>query len=531
MRTVLTAYTLSECMETMAEYVSSYEKLGMRNIVFCEDRLTLVAERALVRKLGGTFHSSVTTFARFLKTDQKVLSKQGSVMAIGDIMTRLQDEKKLLCFKTASAVGNNAKCIYETIAQFAASEVTVETLDQSIALLPDDLLRRKLTDLRLIYGEYEKRLQEEGYIDESKYLALLPDCLRGDPALRGANVFFLCYSSFTAQALSAVRAAIETAENVFGIFCDGEEEVYTHESANAFLRACNEYGKTNVRKVGVPIGGEAEVLRTGLYDPERLSEVSQKTATENIRVYEGADMRGEAEFVAAKIARRMREDSKARYRDFAVLVPSVEGYSLTLKRVFNEYNIPCFFDEKKSLSAHPIGEFVLAALEAVRDGFSSASTQSLAQNYFFGESDEYRNYLLKYANYRGGAFKEITLAETEKRFDKEALERGRERFLSIVKHFGKKMSGAGYCRAVRAMLAETNAEEKLKELEESIEDASMRGYLSQIFAAIEGVLLEAERVLAGREMDVADFAAVLSEGLAATEISIIPMKSDAVFVG
>ena len=83
MTTVLNAYTLSECMEIMAEYAAAYEKTGGRNLIFCEDRLTLIAEKALVRKTGGTFFSSVTTFARFLKTDRRILSKQGSVMAVG----------------------------------------------------------------------------------------------------------------------------------------------------------------------------------------------------------------------------------------------------------------------------------------------------------------------------------------------------------------------------------------------------------------------------------------------------------------
>ena len=81
---LINAYTLSECLDVMTENVAAYEGLKRRNLIFCEDRLTLVAERALLRKTGGTFLSEVTTFARFLKTDGKVLSKQGSVMAVGE---------------------------------------------------------------------------------------------------------------------------------------------------------------------------------------------------------------------------------------------------------------------------------------------------------------------------------------------------------------------------------------------------------------------------------------------------------------
>ena len=55
MNVMIKTYTLSECMETMAEYAQAYEKTGGRNLIFCEDRLTLIAERALLAQTGGTF--------------------------------------------------------------------------------------------------------------------------------------------------------------------------------------------------------------------------------------------------------------------------------------------------------------------------------------------------------------------------------------------------------------------------------------------------------------------------------------------
>ena len=94
MNALLKTYTLSQCMQVMAEYVAQYEALGKVNLVFCEDRLTLLAERALVKRLGGTFHTDVSTFARFLQADVRTISKQGSVMAVGAVMTRLQREGK-----------------------------------------------------------------------------------------------------------------------------------------------------------------------------------------------------------------------------------------------------------------------------------------------------------------------------------------------------------------------------------------------------------------------------------------------------
>ena len=124
MHTIIKTRTLSQCMDVMAQYAQAYEQRGGRNIIFCEDRLTLIAERALLAYMGGTFSSSVSTFARFMKAEGRTVSKQGSVMAVGEVMARLQREGVLQCFTSVTGIGNNARCIYETLAQMSASEIT-----------------------------------------------------------------------------------------------------------------------------------------------------------------------------------------------------------------------------------------------------------------------------------------------------------------------------------------------------------------------------------------------------------------------
>ena len=530
MATLIKAYSLSQCMETMAEYAAAYEAQGEKNLIFCEDRLTLIAERALLAKTGGTFLSSVSTFARFLKTDEKAISKQGSVMAVGDVMTRLQREGVLQCFTTTTGVGNNAKCIYETLAQLSASEVTPEILRESLALLPDDMLRKKVSDLAAIYEGYTAFLQENAFVDESKYLSLLPAKIRKEGLLKDTNVFFLCFNSFTMQAAQTIRAALETAKNVIGVFCAGEEEIYTNRALQTFSRVCADYGKIHVREFGTPLYGGAEILRKGLFDPEHKE---KRRETDNIRIFEADDKTAEAENVAMHIRRAMKENEKLRYRDFAILSPDVAGYSLALKKALAEYKIPFFIDEKKSLKRHPLSRFLLDCFRVVRERFSSLSVQSLTQNLFFGDSDEYRNYLLKFANYRGGAKRAIKTGDAVlKNFpDLARLEDGRERLLKATENIKSRGHGRDYCLAVRKILKDFDVENRLEKLEEDISDLSQKGYLAQIYRALERVLDEAEMLTGKREMTVAEFEAVLQDGLDATEISLIPLKADAVFVG
>ena len=528
MNAILKAYTLSECMEVMAEYAAAYEERGGVNLIFCEDRLTLIAERALLARLGGTFRSHVATFARFLKTEEHTLSKEGSVMAVGEVMTRLQREGVLQCFTSVSGIGNNARCIYETLAQLAASEITSEVLQESASLLPEDTLRRKVVDLAAIYEGYTAFLREGGFVDESRYLSLLPEKIRRGGKLKGVNVFFLGYTSFTAQAREVIRAVIETAENVIGVFCDGDEELYANRAAEAFAGVCREYGKLQVRDLGTPLDGEAEILRKGLFNPIR---VAVKRETEHIFLFEADDKTAESEYVATKIRRAMAENAGLRYRDFAVLVSDMGGYTLPLKKAFSEYGIPFFIDEKKSLGRHPVSRFLLDCFRTVREGFSPRAVQSLTQNVLFGESDEYRNYLYKFANYRGGAKRPIKTGDAVSGYDIAALEAARKKVLLATENIKARGHGRGYCAAVQKILVDFDIEKSLEQLENSIDDVAHKGYLSQIFKALERVLAEAELLTGDKEMTVAEFEAVLKNGLEATEISLIPLKADAVFVG
>lgn len=531
------AYTLSECMDIVSDLVYRAEREDgqARNVVFCEDRLTLIAERAITKKLGGSFRTYVTTYARALKTRGKVLTKQGSVIVLDSIVSALQKEGKLKRFVRGVPRGM-AKSLYETIAQFAASDVDEDTLLAASKSLGGGVLKDKVKDIAKIYAEYEAFLRENSYVDESGYLALLPKSLEETGALRGANVYFLCYGSFTAQAAKTLKTAFASAANVTGIFCYGKEEFYAGAGWKAYISAAKEYGGAQEVDAGVALQKEAEVLRKGIFNPSSFARGREKYETGAVRIFEAGDKNEEMEKIAVKIKRFLATHPDARYRDFAVLASDAKGYTLAVKKAFSEYGIPYYLDEKRSLKTHPLSEFLFSCFDAVRTGLLPDSVDSVLQNPFFAGdcADEYRNYLLKHANYRGGARKEIREPSTERGaffYDKARVERNRERLLDLLSLVPKKGRGKAYCDAVREILKRIDASSRLKETASKVQDAALKGYLSQIDGTLFKVLAEAETLLESREMTIAEFLDVLKDGLDATEISFIPVKTDAVFVG
>ena len=188
MTKVIGAPTLNDALHALKEEIRRHEQKGEQTLVFCEDRLTLLAERAILEEVGGTFLTSVTTFARFLKGEERVLSKHGSVLEISALLAANREDLK--CFGE-----NAAQAVYETIAQLSASRVTPAMLKES-AEESGGVLKFKLLDLALIFEKYEEFLQAHGLLDENGYLALLPSRIRSDVA-RGTHVVFFAFQSFT----------------------------------------------------------------------------------------------------------------------------------------------------------------------------------------------------------------------------------------------------------------------------------------------------------------------------------------------
>ncbi|MDE6412073.1 MAG: PD-(D/E)XK nuclease family protein [Clostridia bacterium] len=518
------AATLQDALEALSEEIAKREAAGERNYIFCEDRLTLLAERAVLKKSGGTFLSEVTTFARYLKSEKPVLSKEGSVMKISELILKRKGDG---CF-----TGGSARAVYETIAQLSASRV-----DEGALLLAaestDGTLKRKLSDLAYLLKEYNEFLNENGLIDENGYLSLLPDKI-ADGNLEDANVFFFAFPSFTRQALEGVRAAFLHAKSVTGIFLGGKESLYTEHALNAFLRTAEECGMTSSKKQAPTLlCNEGKAIIEGVYAP--VSDAPMRT--EKISIFEAQDETEEFERIAALIKKHISEGE--RYFRIGVLVPGAD-YFPTAEKVFSQYKIPFYLDRKRALSEHPFAGYVLSVLEGVSDGLLPEEADKIAANVCFGEADEYRNYLLRYGQYRGAAKREIKKQEEIREFKRENLVPFSDKMRAVIKLFPGRAKGAAFVKAVRTLFTETDWEGVLQKLKEDAGETgdgfspAEENFLSLGMTSEDAfgkTLLEIERVAGEREFTVREFAALLKSGLDANEVLLVPPSLDAVFVG
>lgn len=524
---------LSTALEKLKNIVKKNEEKRKRTVIFCEDRLSLAAERTVCAEVGGTFLTSVYTFARFLSAEagkaENVLSAQGSAMAVRRIIEEHKNELKL--FKKLSSAGA-AQSVYDTIALLYSSRISAE--DVKNAAQGGGVLGGKLHDLAIIYSAYESYLKDSGFTDRNGYLKQLAPIIENSAKIRGSSVIFLGFQAFTCTVTECARAAFSAAESVWGLFIGGAEDIYVNEACAAFLSAAKDFGGAETELITGERNAEAEALRTGLFNPESFYRAPVES--ERVHLYEAQDGEEELEFIAASIKKHVL-DGDERYAKISVMLPDMDVSERLLSRVFKRYRIPYYADRQLALSEHPLCDFIINYILCVTAGCRPSDVDGIIASPFFladrADKDIFRNYALRLAAFRGGVKrapkKEIC---EELGFDFGAVERVRVKFLEGLALLPANGGSSGICGGIKALLAHFKTEEKLKTLAEEFRDErpAAAQFNARAYDAVLSVLGEAETLI-GAQTPLKEFVKILKSGFSAMKISLIPPKSDAVFVG
>lgn len=524
--------TLSVALEQLKIIVKKNEDMGCRTVVFCEDRLSLAAERTVCAAVEGTFLTSVFTFARFLSSEcgkpQNVLSAQGSAMAIRRIIE--ENRGKLTLFKQLSSP-SAAQAVYDTIALLYSSRISAD--DISVAAEQGGILGGKLRDLSLIYGEYMAYLKENGLQDRNGYLRRLAPVIEQSSTVRGATVVFLGFQAFTCTTTECARAAFLSASDVIGLFIGGREDIYVNEARAAFLATAAEFGGAQDTFEGGKLLREAEVLRQSLFNPESFYRTAEKTM--RVHIFEACDGEEELEFIAASIKRHVI-DGGERYAKISVMLPDLNDSEQALARVFSRYRIPYYADRRIPLAEHPLCAFVFSWLNCALTGCRPQDVDGVVSSPFFpaerADKDIFRNYSLRLANYRGGVRREPKKEILDNfNFDISAVERVRKTFLKGYAILTSKGNSSGIFGGLRTLFEEFEVGKKLKTLFESFNE-NFPVHAAFGVRALDGVLnVLAEAQTLSDGLPLKDIIKILKSGFSAMEISLIPPKADAVFVG
>ena len=504
-----------------------------KRIVFCEDKFTLALELAIAKEHGGTFGTNVFSFNRYmhkhLESSKKLLSTEGSTLVIKGIL--LKNKSELTCFKRVNDP-NLASTVYELIAQLKSAKVTPNDIKNAIDKTSGNL-KRKLKDIYLIFNLYEEYIESHNLTDGNNRLYRLPKHFSLSEEIKDTHVIIAGFPSLNRTLCEIFKAICARAKRVDFVVVAGQNKgVYTNELYN-FVTF--EYPNVeNVEKGDYSIRNQ---LLDGLFNPNMLSQEGKYSS--HVHLHKASDIIQEVEHVAQIIKRSVING--ASYKDFSVCAEDIASYELTLRRVFEEYDIPLFYDASKNLAKHPITRLVCSYLDLARRNFDKNDLFAFVKNPLMcpnkSISDGFENYYIANSINRRTVKQPFSAREVE---DENAVkfmpeyEQIRSMAVNVVEYLAGVNDFNDICQAIYKMLESINAFDNLKGLTEGLtrlNRAEISAYNEQAEEKFNAVISDALAILGEVNFSLAEAKNVILSGMTACKVSVIPEYNDCVFVG
>lgn len=491
-----------------------------RNLIFCEEKVSLMTERMICDKFIGSFSTDVYSFGNYMRKNRvldKVLSKEGSTMAVKRVLKDLPLKRF-----SANRLGL-APSVYDLIAQLKSAKVGVEDLRLAVNL-SRGLLKDKLSDIVEIYSAYQNFLLNHGYDDQNSSLSYLPEIIQNDDQIDNCNVFLIGYNGFTAQMREAIKILLQKAKNVTAILVDADNKyAFVNETANGFIDICSSINlKPQVEIKNSKYIEEAKTITQGLFNP--AVKLKEKIKTDKVYYSSFSDKFQEAEAIAQQIYHLVKDDNY-KYKDFCVAVSNVEEYKDAIASAFNMLNVPYFLDTVTVPYNHPLVTLITSYVEVFRHNFERKKLKDFYKNPLVSQdknlTDDFENYILKYnVNY---SMIKNPLKFEDSDFDVVSLEKFRQKICSLLETFD-----------VFKLLTELDVENQLATHTQTLKQLNYNtesDVNDQIYNAVCGLLGEMQAILGQTHVEYSEYKAIFLSGISALELSVIPQYNDAVFVG
>jgi ATP-dependent helicase/nuclease subunit B len=362
-------------------------------IYLVPDQMTFQAEYALVKTPGlpGMIRSQVFSFSRLaLRVLQEVggisryhLNHVGTTMIMRKIIEQRKQDFKV--FGRSCGQQGFYEHLEQMVTEFKRYCVSIEQLESKRSELEStedtrqnsSILTDKLHDLHLIYSDFEQHLLGK-YVDSEDYLQLLVKKIPHSSYLRQAEIFVDGFYQFTPQELEVLRALMKHCSQVKAALT--LDQVYDEElphELDLFFSTAQTYRKIRDLALEEDVSVQSHVHLSGtpfrFIDQPSLAHLERNydkrpvvpyTGESAIKLSAAVNRRAEVEGLARQILDLVRHQGY-RWRDMAVFVRDLKPYQELLETIFEDYEIPLFLDQKRSMLHHPLIEFIRSSLDVI----------------------------------------------------------------------------------------------------------------------------------------------------------------------
>ncbi len=541
----------------IADRINDCSAMGLECLYIVPEQQSMDAELLLEKAGASSLSVSVLNFERLPDhvfryiggVARKSLDKAGTFVCLSNAVSALSD--RLTAY--ANPTEKNITALFSTITSLKRLNITPDGFDgvcESVKLKCSDALRIKLSELSLIYREYEKILEKAGS-DSADAATLLSKALKEEPFFEDKAVFIDGMYTYTEQQYDIIARIAEQAKELFISFtADDDTEIFSGTNGAA-------------RRIKALAGGISEDIllpenrRTDKADLRYLEANIWRDGTpfagvgESIELCRCADRREEALYAAERVYALHK--AGMRFADIAVACRKPEDYDGIIDVVFARYSIPFYFAQKESAATKPLSAFVTGILEMAEKNCTPSAVKKYIKSSFSvlnaAESDE----VLAYAEgwrLRGRAwyadrewlanpdgYCEYFTPSQEARLKR--LNLLRERFsLSVAPVLetlrGKNLTVGEAVKALYAHLVDCDVKSKLATAAEAIRaagDADGAAKLLQLWGVVTDIFDRLFTLSADRKITAGELREEIELLLSAYDIGAIPAYTDAVNIG
>ncbi|MCP3026725.1 helicase-exonuclease AddAB subunit AddB [Halobacillus sp. A5] len=578
----------TRCLEEIRTRLSE-EPEGAPIMYIVPDQMTFQQEYALLTggSIEGSIRAQVFSFSRLAWRvlqetgggTRKFISTTGIQMMLRKIIEERTSEWKV--FQKAIEKQGFVEQLENMITEFKRYQVTpavlyaqMEQMDQFMHRTShEEGLRDKLDDLTYIYDRLVDALREQ-YIDSEDQLQLLSEKIPEAAFLNGAEVYVDGFHSFTPQEYAVIAALLKKCTSVKVTLTTDYPHTEENEDLDLFHETKETYFqlKQMAEELGLGVEG-VEVLdeqrgrfenRPALrhlekYFDHRPAPVFEEKAP--IAIAEAVHPRAEVEGAAQEILRLVREEGY-RYKDIAVLIREPDVYHSLLDTLFDDYEIPVFIDEKRTMLNHPLIELIRSGLDVVEGNFRYDAVFRLLKTGFIPSADrtyplteeaidELENYVLEYGvrkrerwfseepwiyqRFRG--FEQAAQTDEEKS-KQDRINAYRSQITQVLEPFDRQLREAGTiaerAKAVYYWLETLRVPQQLEKWREHYDE---QGEIEkgreqeQVWEEVLQLLDEAVEIAGDEKVSLQVFRSTIDSGLESLTFSHVPPSMDHVIVG
>lgn len=526
-------------------------------ILLVPEQFTLQTEYDFITKMDmpGIIDLEILSFERLT---YKVFSQVGGLKKVEInelgktmILRRLfeKNSKDLILYNKASKQDGFISDFCSLIKDFKRNEITPELLRDKIDLFQENnILNKKLKDITYMYEKFNEFMKRKEYFDEEDKLDLLIQNIDKASFLEGAEIWIDGFDVFTSQEYHILEKLLEKASRLnIALTLDLDDfardyDVFapTRKTYDILSNKIAKNAKTSTTYVrrDLKLAKSPELV---YLEGEFFSYPYKKYRDEvsSLKIFKATNPYTEVEYLASEIISLVR-DKGYRWKDIAVVPSSIDEYGMIIKRVFSEYKIPYFIDEKRSILNNPIVKLILTSFDIIIRNFKYEDVFNFIKTGFTNldksEYEELENYVLSYGIEGDKWFDDFTYGEEE--YDLVFINEIRKKFIDPFVKFNDEMKKrrkvSDKTKVLFEFLMEINIEEKLEQRIQVLKEASELEQVNentQIWNIVIEVFEQLVEMLDDTIISIKDYKKILEAGFGEYEVGILPPTIDKVLVG